>query len=325
MKAENPQNTRFALRAGLIPGAFMALLLLTMCHSHSERVEIHRLDTHLVSGEMPDDEVLLNAASRLFEAYGLGDYDRFAASEFAHKESVTAHVDKVAETFSGGLGKEENLLGRAFAVLGKELPDFTAPEVYSVISPYSQSVIVADTIIFVGLNHYLGADYEPYRYFPDYLAALKTRKRMPVDVVEALVRTKYHREWPHETTTLDRMIYYGAVTETVMRALGLNEQEAIGLTDTDMKWFKENDMPFWTELLERRLLYSTDLSVARSLLEPAPYTTIIGSGVPARVGRLTAHRLVKSYLKAHPEVTVADMLAGKVAGDADFLTDAKPW
>lgn len=301
----------------------MALLFLTMCHNHGERAEIHRLDTYLASGEVPDDDMDYNAASRLFEAYGLDYYDVFTASDFARMESVKIHEPKVNEVYGAGLGKEEKKLGRAFEVLAEELPDFSAPEVYSVISPYSQSIIVADTIVFVGLNHYLGADYEPYKYFPDYLAALKTRKRMPVDIVEALVRSRYYPEWTHETTTLDRMIYYGAVTEMVMRALGLDEQDAIGLTDKDMKWYEENEMPFWTELVERRLLYSTDLSVTRSLLEPAPYTTIIGSGVPARVGRLTAHRLVKAYLTAHPEVTLADMLEGKVAGDAAFLTDAK--
>ena len=306
---------------GNILGALTALVMLTMCSSHNP-VEIHRLDTFLAEGEVPDEQADFNAATRLFEAYGLDYYDIFTASEFAHMESVSAHVDKVKEAFSGGMSKEESMLGRAFDVLAKELPDFRAPEVYSVISPYSQSIIVADSIVFVGLNHYLGADYEPYRYFPNYLAALKVRKRIPVDIVEAIVRSKYYPEWSHETTTLDRMIYYGAVTELVMQALDIDEQVAIGLSDKDMKWIKENEMPFWTELVEHRLLYSTDLSVTRSLLEPAPYTTVIGSGVPARVGLLTAHRLVKKYLKAHPEVSLADLLSGKVTGDASFLSDA---
>lgn len=322
MKIEKLKNTAQMRWVGPALGVVTALLLLTMCHNSSEPVQIHRLDPYLASGEVPDDDATFNAATSLFEAFRLDYYDLFTASDFARQESVKAHVDKVNEVFSDGLGKEERILGRAFDVLKEELPDFTAPEIYSVISPYSQSIIIADTLLFVGLNHYLGADYEPYSYFPNYLAVLKERRRMPVDIVEALIRTRSSATVSPETTALDRMIYDGALTEILMRSLGVSEQEALGFSDKDMKWFEENEKPFWAELVERRLVYSTDLSVSRSLLEPSPYTIIIGQNVPGRIARLTAHRLVKGYLKAHPDVTLADLLNGKVKGDAAFLTDA---
>lgn len=289
----------------------------------SHGFKIHRLDTQLSRGEMPEDDPSFQAATLLFEISGYDYFDIFTLSEYSNKESITAHVEAVDSVFGSGLGQEEQAIGDAFYKLKKVFPDFKAPRVYSIISPFNQSVFVTDSIVFVGLNHYLGESYKYYNFFPSYLRRLKKRSRLPVDVVEAIIRVSMPLKSNAHVSTLERLIYDGAVTEALMQTLGVDEQSAIGLTDEQMDWLNENERNIWYSLIEKKLLYNTDLSVARSLLEPAPFTSVLSSETPGRAGKLTAHRLVKSYLNSHPELTYADLLQGKIAADAVFLSESR--
>lgn len=297
----------------------VASLIVSASCCNGNKIKIHRFDKALASGEYPDDQAEIDAGNVLFDAYDIDLFDGYSIAVYSQKNSVKAHVHAVDSVFGGGMGSEERVLGKAFSRLAVELPGVTIPEVFAIITPYAQSVLVADTMVFVGLNHYLGADYEPYGYFPEYLRGLKTRQRLPIDVVEAIVRTSYVDHGRELPTTLDRMIYDGALTELLCRTLDITEQDALGFNDKQMEWLDSNEHNIWQTIVEKQLLYSSDPSVGRALLEPSPSTFIINASAPGRAGRITAHRIVKAYLESHPEVSIEDLLSGKVKGDAEFI------
>ena len=289
----------------------------------SHGFKIHRLDTLLPRGEMPEDDPSFQAATRLFEVSGYDYFDIFTLSDYANKESITAHIAAVDSVYGSGLDREEKAIGNAFYKLSQALPDFRPPTVYSIISPFNQSVLLSDSIVFVGLNHYLGESYKYYDFFPDYLRRLKNRSRLPIDVVEAVVRVNVPFKGGQAPSTLERMVYDGAVTEALMQTLGVDEQTAIGMTDKQMDWLDDNERNMWHTLIEKKLLYNTDLSVTRSLLEPAPFTSVLSSDAPGRAGKLIAHRLVKSYLEANPKVSYTDILEGGIPVNAEFISDCR--
>ena len=306
----------------MVLAVLLVLGWFTAC-DNSHGFIIHRLDTQLPKGEMPEDDRSLAAAKLLFEVSGYDYLDVFTLSEYANKESVTAHIGSVDSVFGSDLSREERALGRALYKLSEDIPGFQMPEIYSIISPFSQSVIVADSVVFVGLNHYLGASYRYYGFFPEYLRQLKNRSQLPIDVVDAILRVKVPFNRGRNQSTLEHMIYYGALTEAVMQSLGVDEKSALGMTDAQMDWLKDNEQKIWHTIIEKKLLYNTDLSIARSLLEPAPSTFVLTPDAPGRAGRFTAYKLVRSYLKKHPGVTYIDLLQGKIPADASFITESR--
>lgn len=309
--------------------AFAALGVMAMMQmscGDNETVTIHRLDTELAHGEIPEDSIRLAAAVRLFEISGLDNLDYFEVRDYALNPSISSHLDAVEKAFpESEINKLGHEIGHAFSGMRRETPQVKIPAVFTIISPFSQSIFVADSMVYIGLNHYLGADYEPYGYFPEYLRTQKVRDRLVPDVVEALVRSSYplHRSHTTPVTTLESLVYDGAVTEAIMRVTGAHEREAIGYTKDQMDWVKDNEKNIWNTLIEKELLFSSDPSIGRSLLIPGPHTSVITQSSPGRAGRFTAHRLVKSYLDNNKDVTLDQLLKLEIPADATFLQKAQ--
>ena len=160
------------------------------CQSDVKPVELHRLDRQIARGVMPDDSLSVKATETLFKISGYPAPTPLTVADYAEKPSIREHLDGVEREY-GDTRRESMAIGEVFARMRSVLPQVRVPEVFAIISPFSQSVLVADTLLYIGLNHYLGADYVHYEYFPDYVRALKVRDRILVDVAEALVRSAY--------------------------------------------------------------------------------------------------------------------------------------
>ena len=113
--------------------------------------------------------------------------------------------------------------------------------------------------LYVGLNHYLGENYPPYGYFPDYLRVRKIPARVIPDIVETLL----HRDFPYAPecdypTVLSRILYEGVLVEAVMQIAGVSEQTALGYDDQQMEWLNKNEHKLWEEIVGRKYLFSSD-------------------------------------------------------------------
>ena len=60
-----------------------------------------------------------------------------------------------------------------------------------VINPFFQPIITVDSIVYIGLNHYLGENYEGYQSFPEYVRHQKDISRMPYDVISSSLSFRY--------------------------------------------------------------------------------------------------------------------------------------
>lgn len=296
--------------------ALFSLLSLFIAMSCSDgatdTIHIYRLDNNITKGELPDDPVEIRAGEQLFEICGYGPLTQLYVDDYSDKESVRYHTEAVEKEFNS-LDRESRELGKIFARIDRELPSVGRKNVVTFISPYTQSVIVSDSLLFIGLNHYLGTDYPPYESFPDYVRRYKVRDRLPIDVAEALVRTSFpfHARSTGEAATLvERLAYEGAVTEAVMRIAGVSEAEALGKDNAEMNWLESNERDTWKTMMERRMLFSTDESVSRSLCDDVPHSTALSPQAPGRTGRFTGHRIIRSYLKKKDgEITLEQLLS----------------
>ena len=303
--------------------AVVGLLCVTSCgHEEERKVPIYRLDKELSYGIMPEGQEAMRAAERLFEISGYPELNPIILGDYAEKPSIREHLKGVENEFPD-TERESAALGKVFASMEELLPDADIPEVYTIISPFSQSILVTDSLLYIGLNHYLGTDYELYDYFPDYIRRLKVRDRIPLDVTEAIVRTSFPfspgSEYPQ---TVQRLAYEGAVAVAMERLADVSTRDALGYDSAQYNWLEDNEGQMWKVLAERQLLFSTDREVMRSLIDVAPHTSVLSSDSPGRAGRYIGRKLVGAYIDKNGEIPLVQLLSPSFYNNPSLLTKA---
>lgn len=204
--------------------------------------------------------------------------------------------------------------GKAMAFPVK--PDGFPARIYGVISPYRQSVVTVDTLLFVALNHYLGADYAGYSSFTDYQRRLKDRSRMPLDITEAWLRSRY--PFPDSITAptlLQRMAYEGAVAAAVADCLDLDEDHAVmGWTADEWNEAVAHEAVAWDRIVGGEMLYSDNPALISRLIDPSPASPDISPDAPGRIGRFVGLRMVRAA-----SGSALDILVGKTYLSTDIL------
>lgn len=276
-----------------------ASILVTSCSPGGSYppVEIGRLDLALQADSLPGDVRLGDAAAVLFAVSGYGALTDSSLHAYNRNPSIRIH-DRAMDSLWSDLRPVEADLGRMKFNFARLFPADRFPAVFAIVSPFNQSVFTADTLMFVGLNHYLGADYAPYAYFPDYLRVRKTPARLLPDMAETLVRGlyPYRDESDGYSTVLSRLLYEGAVVESVMQLCGLSEQQVLGYDDEAMAWASENEKRVWETMAERKMIFAVDPQLAAMLVSPAPFTSAINPNSPGAIGRFIGHRIITAYL-----------------------------
>ncbi len=217
----------------------------------------------------------------------------------------------------------EEVLGRIFGraeALGLSL---TPKRVYAVASPYNQTVVTADSLTFIALNHYLGPEKEFYAYYPDYIRRLKSPERIGTDVAEASITARYpftpDTDFP---TVIQRLAYEGAVIEAVMQITGADEREATGFTPDDFRWLEDNESQAWRSMLARDMVFSTDPELVEGMVRPNAVTSQLHHESPGRAGRFIGHRIVRKYLENHPATTLQQLLSPDFYNSPSLLSNA---
>lgn len=245
------------------------------------------------------------------------DYE--AMDMYANSKAVSAFAPDIAERIPD-LNSTEAVLGRLKANLHQQLPEIGFPsEIYGYITPYNQSIIIADSIAAIGLNHYLGEDYAGYTgYFDNYSLKLKTQQRIPIDLATALISTAYPFDSSTGTTALSRMLYDGALIEALLRTVpDATLQNILGYNDNEIKWATDNESKAWNKLAADNLIYSIDPMIAAKLTAPSPSTTLLSPNAPGRMGSFIGHSIVKKYIDNHPDITIGQLLS------PDFYSSTK--
>ncbi len=183
------------------------------------------------------------------------------------------------------------------AELGHALGPESGVTLYGVIIPYRQSILTTpEGHIYIGLNHYLGADYEGYQgAFPQYLRQRKSISRLPIDVMQAYTAAQFPAEYGDSPTLLNRMLYQGALLEAANERLQAPDSTLLGYTAEEMKWCEENEGNLWQSLLSQDLLYSTDSQVADRLLSPAANSNLLSGNAPGQAAQFLAVKIVRAY------------------------------
>lgn len=243
----------------------------------------------VISGEPMSDSVLTEWSTRLTTRVFTPAVD----SVYPSREPVREALARIV----GGAEAE-----------GLELPRRSYA---TVVYGRPEAILFVDSVMLVALNHFLGADYDGYGRWPQYIRQHKTPEALPYAMAEALVATSYpYRADAEGATLLSRMLYEGALMRAVAGLVQDGDiRKALGYNEDDYAWLEANEAELWTQIVGSRLLYDTSEAVADRFVSPAPALRGLDTLWPGRAGRYIGVRIVESYLGRHPEATPAFLLS----------------
>lgn len=215
-------------------------------------------------------------------------------------------VEKRFQTVSG----LEKSLGTLNANMKHTLPTLPEYSYYGIVSPYRQQVILVDSVVFVALNHYLGATHDAYAGMPEYARVTKTAEYIPSDIAEAVLSVEYPFNAGDNPTVIQYLIYEGALMKGVSELTGVTDIEALlGWSPEQLASVQQQEGEIWRKMASDNIIYSTDMSLARRLCASSPNGQPISLELPGRLGRYIGYRIVCSYLDKNPDTTLEKLLS----------------
>ena len=183
----------------------------------------------------------------------------------------------------------------------KELVDkFTTPKVITVNTDidYRNKVILADSLLLIGLDNYLGPNHKFYDGIPEYIKEDFTIPGIFSDVAEKFAF--YNIPRIEFYTFLDKIIYYGKVLYYKDFTIDIADRNKIGYSKAKMKWAKENEYFVWTYFIENNILFNPDNNLESRFINDSPFSRFyleIDNESSEMIGKYIGWQIVKSYMK----------------------------
>lgn len=205
----------------------------------------------------------------------------------------------------------EEDLTRAFRYIRYYLPSFVPPEVFAYISGlyYEYPVQYYDTVMLIGLDLYLGKDFEPYRAvdLPYYMTRRMDRYHIVPDCTKEIAMVLIGPGSP-DKTLLDQMVYYGKILYFMDLVLPETPDTLkIGYTKEQVEWCQDNEKEIWAFLIEQQLLYTTDAFAIEKFIQDGPFTSGFPRQSPSMIGRWIGWQIIRDLMDSHPDVSLRDL------------------
>ena len=178
--------------------------------------------------------------------------------------------------------------------------NFKTPNVVTANSDvdYRNKIFIADNMLVISLDNYLGSDHFFYEGIPSYVVENMKESQIISDV--ASIYSQMYVPKIQSRTFLAQMIYYGRIL--YLKDLWLpnaSDEIKIGYSQEKLKWIQENETEIWRNFVENEYLYSTNPKLVSRFIDPAPFSKFyleIDNDSPGMVGRFIGWQIVKSYM-----------------------------
>lgn len=189
-------------------------------------------------------------------------------------------------------------------------PDKEVPGIYTFQGGFNQSIVVADSVLAIGLDKYLGRDCDFYDKlgWEEYRQKNMHKEKIPSDCMRAWGQT----EWPFNDSTdnmLSNMLYRGKLFYFTKSMLpGEPDSLVTGFTQAELDWCIQNEEHIWNYLIENKLLYSTDYMTINKMVNPAPFTSGFPKESPGRAVNWLGWKIVEAYMDRNSGVTLRQLM-----------------
>lgn len=189
-------------------------------------------------------------------------------------------------------------------------PERIIPKIYTHISGFNQSIVIDSFFMSIALDKYLGTDSKYYQMLrtPLYQRANMYPKKIPSDAIFAWGETEFVFNSKNEDL-LSYMVYYGKL-HTFLDAMLPEVADSIkwGYSSQQLEWCKKNEQRMWLYLVENKQVFSSSAKDIKMYINDAPFTTNFSKQSSPRTGRWIGYKIVQSYLKHNPEVSLRELM-----------------
>lgn len=222
--------------------------------------------------------------------------------------------DAVQKKFTD-LGPLEDELAQSFRYMKYYLPDFKVPQVVTFISAIGNyGAVTIDTLLGIGLDMYMGADFPVYASLPDYPAYMVRRfspEYITTNCMQALVQQRYPMPAPG-TKLIDQIVAAGKQQYFLEQVLPETPDTIrLGYTKDQLQFCTDNEQMIWQYFIQNELLYRTDWQEAMHFMGDGPATQGMPEGSPGRIGYFVGLQIIKNYMERHPEISLRQLMDTK--------------
>ena len=193
-------------------------------------------------------------------------------------------------------------------------PKATVPHFYTLVSGIdisSPTVLLVNDDILIHLDMYLGADCKWYSKIPNipkYISERFDKKYLSTDCFKkALV----YRHLPDKknVTLLDYLIEEGKkLYFTELMFPNTPERDIIGYSEEKFQWAETYQYDVWNYMINREELFSKNDKTLIAYIEESPFTKVFQKNSPGRLGAFIGWKLIKSYMKNNPDITLDQLM-----------------
>ena len=277
--------------------------------------DIHNMDTMKIESEI---QPVLSKYPEFMNAYShrivrLGDpeapdyLDRLYG--FVTYQANKDIYAKSKEVFPDFKDFEDELL-QGFKHYKHYMPDANIPDIYLMISGFSQSIAVDSAWLGLSIEKYLGQDCEFYAWLdiPKYLRKGMTKEKMAPDVLRAIALTNY--TYNNKVDDLiNNMVYKGKIRYFVHRMFpDIQDTLLFDYTAQQMLWCNNHEADMWSSLVEWKHLFKEDRMLIQKYTGDAPFTSNFGNNSAPRAGEFIGYKIVEAYMKKNKTMTLKALM-----------------
>ncbi len=198
---------------------------------------------------------------------------------------------------------------------------------YSYISglDINSPVKVIDSNIVIGLDLYLGKDTKAYKLsgFPRYKSKWLIPEAMIADAMSELARGMM-QEKNLSANLLNQMVYEGKRLFFIQSMIpSIADTMLLHYTTSQLNWCEDNEARLWSLMIDNQFLFKSDISIQKKFMDDAPFTSILSTEAPARLGQFLGWRIVSKYM-ARSGASLQELLDEKNAQKILKISKYKP-
>lgn len=310
------------------------VLLVVSCKNHGDKIDLDKInvsvkiqrfdkDLFSISPNKIKESIpqLSKSYGNFFQLFGEGIIGIGKQSD----PQFTIYLEKfltsemVLETYKRVQLKFPNLdildaeFTNAFKRYHYYFPNRCVPSIYAFVSGYNQSTVLADSILGIGLDRYLGVDYKDYISLGIPKYSIKHMK--PEKISSDCMRAWAIGEFPFNDSIdnmVNNVIYEGKLKYFTKKMLPDQPDSLIfGFSPKQMKWCYKNEKQMWTYLIENKLLFTSDSFLINKYINDAPFTSGFTQESPGRAIVWLGYRIVESYAKNNKSVSFQTLMANR--------------
>ena len=195
---------------------------------------------------------------------------------------------------------------------------YPAKRLYTYVSRNEEPmVLLAPGAIFLPLDRYLGADHPAYAQESAYLVQQHQPHNAPVEIFKAIASWHYPEGLASDYSLLSAMLSEAKTILFVQATLGDEAAvRALGYSSGDQAFMEENEADLWGLFVSQRWLFDDEVDLKRKLILPAPFSkfgTPKDREIPGKAGVWFGWQILQSYWRAHPEVSLREIMAAESA------------